>query len=494
MRVSTFAQNLQIRQQVTELQSRMQTIQSQIATEKRASSFAGLGADASRSLNLRNQVTSIAGYQRSIAVTETRIEVMQQGFDRSRQLGEQASINVIQAVYENNPRLGTIRNQANSQFDELVSLLNRSVDGRHLFGGRETGAPPVAPADILLDGDPTTGQYGLKQIIADRRVADGVDHFTRPGQLSVAYDGTSDILTIEDTLGDAFGYQLKSVNAGTLTTTTVAGPPDQLTIDFTNSITTLNSGDTISIVLDLPDGSSLDISLEATRDPFDDRDGVFLVGTDDDTTAANYQVAVLKALREHAQVELKAASAIAAADQFFDSTPPKIVSDPSGTPQLVDDTLGRAVSWYRGDLQSDARASQQAKIDDGMVLEYGVRADEPALRDSLKQLAVLASVDFSDETDLDYYRAVVDRSAKALQSAGAGIADLIGEFGQKEELLVSVSEKQEAFVTLTNNQIVGIEDIDLYAATTDLFQLETQLQASYQVTARLQSLSIVNFL
>ena len=494
MRVSTFAQNLQIRQQVTELQSRLQTVQSQISTEKRADSFAGLGADTSRSLNLRNQLQTIAGYQRSISITETRIQVMQQGFDRSRQLGEEASLNVIQAVYENNPRLGTIRTQANSQFDEMVSLLNRSVDGRYLFGGRETGTPPVVQADLLLNGDPTTGQYGLNQIIADRRIADGVDHFTRPGQLSVNYDGTSDVLTIEDTLGDAFGYRLNSINAGPLATTTVAGPPDQLTIDFTNSITALNSGDTISIVLDLPDGSSLDISLEATRDPFDDRDGVFLVGTDDDTTAANYQVAVMNALRDHAQVELKAASTVAAADQFFDTTPPKIVSDPSGTPQLIDDTLGRAVSWYRGDIEADARASQQAKIDDGMVLEYGVRADEPALRDTLKQLAVLASVEFDDDADLDYYRAVVDRSATGLQTAGSGIRDLIGELGQKEELLVSVSGKQEAFVTLTNNQIVEIENVDPYAAIAEFFQLDTQLQASYQVTARLQGLSIVNFL
>jgi flagellar hook-associated protein 3 FlgL len=127
------------------------------------------------------------------------------------------------------------------------------------------------------------------------------------------------------------------------------------------------------------------------------------------------------------------------------------------------------------------------------VVAYGVRADETPLRDTVKTLAALAAVDFEAES-LDFYMALADKAGHRLSVAAGGIKDVIGETGLKQELLISVKERHESFTALTGTQLHGLENADMYEVSAELFAYETQLKASYSVTARLQGLSIVNFM
>ena len=101
MRVSTLAQNTLIRQQVQELQGRLVDSQSKIATGKKTTSFSGLRTDASQVLGLRNGLNTVAAYQKTITITETRLEVMQTSLNTVYAAGDEVSRNAFMGVYEN---------------------------------------------------------------------------------------------------------------------------------------------------------------------------------------------------------------------------------------------------------------------------------------------------------------------------------------------------------------------------------------------------------
>ena len=503
MRVSTLAQNSLVKQQVQQLQSRLLTVNSQIATQKNANAFHELRTDSSRVLTLRNQLQTVTGYEQTIALTETRITVMQSSFLRVREVGEESSLNAIQGVYENQPRLPTIQGMAQTQLSEVVGLANQTVDGRALFGGRQIGQNPVESVDRILNGDPATGRKGLLGLIADRATADKVNDPSNPGRLQLTtvpnfpLAGEATLRITDDV--QAFGYNVQSIS---FTTTNISVASDTSTppqrtdeIQITGPIP---DGEVLTVTLGLPDGSTLDVQLTATTNASETGDGLFLVDTASTAnTALNMSVALSGLLADHADVELRAASAVAAGDMFFDTVPPQYVADPAGTPSAqADDPASPAlIQWYLGDTDADPRAGASAKVSDSTVIEYGVRADEAGIKDTIKGLALYASIGFAETAnEVEMYRVFADTVARNLSVAGADMKSLIGEIGIKEETLVSIKTHHESFKTLTNNQLVEIEGVDLYEASTKLSAYDIQLQASYQVTNRLHQLSLVNFL
>ena len=143
-----------------------------------------------------------------------------------------------------------------------------------------------------------------------------------------------------------------------------------------------------------------------------------------------------------------------------------------------------------------AEGARITDVDDNTYIEYGVRANEAPIRDSIKSLAVFAAIEYKGESDTeqDMYAALVERVAGDLSVAGNDLIELQGEIGIKEELIVSVQTRQESVRTLTNNHINLLENVDYYEVSARFSQYTMQLEASYAITARVQNMSLVNFL
>lgn len=498
MRVSTLANNLHVRQQVTELQAKLSRTQSQIASGKKAEGFRDLRADSLRVLTLRNELQTMEVYKKSIAIATMRLTVMQDSFSRMGELGDKAKINAVQARYENEPRLGTIKPTAETQLAELINLANSRVDGRSIFSGAKLDEAPVVDIDTLLNGNSLKGLKGLNDLIADRRQADGVDNMGQPGGLATATTagpGATATLT-DNSPGDGFGFTLETVaQSGGLSATPTGSPTDVFTVSGFDSIA---EGDTVTLELGLPDGSTTTLTLTATREASETGNGAFLIGADEDASAGNFANELRAELETLAATELRAASANAAAAMMFDNDPPLYVGDPGGTPTVETDDPDSptVVQWYRGDTSAAGRDAVQAKVDDGTYIGYGVRANEAPIRDTIKSLAVFASIDYQGDTgdEKRMYFSLIERVTQTLSIAGSGIKDLQGEIGIKEELIVSIETRHESVMALSNNQLSDLEGVDLYEAAARFSEYETSLQASYSITARVQSLSLVNFL
>ncbi len=167
-------------------------------------------------------------------------------------------------------------------------------------------------------------------------------------------------------------------------------------------------------------------------------------------------------------------SMAAALDFYFD--------DPAG---------GFATNIYQGGNGS----APPSFLADGSKIEFGIKADDQALRDTLRGLAVLASAQSTgyDLTSNEFSAVLVDGTA-AISKGKVGIIKLEAELGIYSGLLENASLRQSA-EKLTLGQALGqITGRDQFEAAAELKQLETQLQASYLITARLANLNLTNFI
>lgn len=489
MKIASFAQNLMIRQQVQQLQTKMAETQSQVSTGLKADSFADLRSDAAQSLGLRNRLATIDDYKTAIGTADIRLETTQTSLGRLHEIADEVATESALATKGNPLRLPQLQGKAQERLTEAVGLLNAQAQGRFLFGGTKTDGAPVADAKTILNGDPATGQIGLVRQIQDRATADQV---SGSGGLTATASGTGAAasVTIGDSAVDGFGFTLKSMAGPKVDVTPAAAAGGGIGSFAVGGLDRLASGDTLRLTLGMPDGSDVTVELKAGGEA--GTPGAFALGSTPEATAASLASAAAGAIKAQAGTSLKAASATEAANMLFD-VPARIVQDPTGTPRAVADDPAnpKAVSWYRGDTQGDPRDGVRAKVDDSLVVSYGVRADEAPMRDSLKSLALMAAVGFSND---DGYKAFAAKTSTALTDGTTKVQSLIGEVGGKQETLASVRDRQDSFKTLANNQLVALEGADPYEASARLLQYQTQLQATYSITGRLANLSLINYM
>lgn len=146
------------------------------------------------------------------------------------------------------------------------------------------------------------------------------------------------------------------------------------------------------------------------------------------------------------------------------------------------------------DGSDDPNTRVTARISDGQQLEYGVQANDEAFRDTIKGLAMLSVIDVDqiddDATYARWMEAVNDALGQGVEG-GVATSTRIGFNLQ----VVANAQAQLADISLVQQtQIGNYENVDPYEAATMVSSLETQLQASYSVTARLSQLSLLNFL
>jgi hypothetical protein len=126
--------------------------------------------------------------------------------------------------------------------------------------------------------------------------------------------------------------------------------------------------------------------------------GQFTIGSTVTATASNLQSALTSAATSLAQTALPAASAVAAANNFFSSDPPQRVDGPpfDTATSLVDGTSANTVFWYTGESGSTpARQTAVAQVGPSTSIAYGMRANEQALSTLVANVAVLAATTYS---------------------------------------------------------------------------------------------------
>ena len=197
----------------------------------------------------------------------------------------------------------------------------------------------------------------------------------------------------EDAAPSSFGLKLSSILSSSPAITTVAPAGVPATESFSVAAAP-TVGDTLTFAFKLPDGTSENIQLTAAAAPASQA-GEYLVGATNAATAANITTAFNKALGTLVNGQLVAASSVKASSEFFSNNPPLRVNpvpSPTTATGLVPDPVNTVI-WYTGENGPlPARATATAQIDQGVTVQYGMRANEQAFTLQLQNIAVFAAV------------------------------------------------------------------------------------------------------
>jgi flagellar hook-associated protein 3 FlgL len=210
-------------------------------------------------------------------------------------------------------------------------------------------------------------------------------------------------------------------------------------------------------------------------------------------------------------------------------TPPMQAADAPGGPMAaIQSTLNTAVASAGGPLTqtnvatllagfssmfSDANAASSqnytgafyAGSTDGkpttvltganQTLQYNASANQPAFRDLLQGLSMLSTLGApSSQMDDSAKAALVTQASTLISNAQGELTSLQGNLGAVQGQMKSAITEQNAVASATQQQINGYEQTDTAADATTLSMLQTQIQASYQITSDISQLSLVHYM
>ena len=482
-------------QSMLDMRTRLDDLQRQLGTGQKSTTYAGLGVNRGVAVSLQSQLSALSSYDNTMQIVGTRLSVAQSALSTIDGLVHTVKSSAAQPGFTIDQSGQTDGQQsAFNSLDQLVALLNSRAGNRYLFSGMASDQEPVVTADLIVNGDAT--RAGLKQVMAERLQADlGTNGLGRldvtkltPTQVSVAEDAVS-----------PFGLKLASVTS-TLSNATVVGPgggpPPSLTVDFTG---VPSAGEQITVGFTLPDGTTQSLTMKATASSTAGADE-FTIGADGTETATNLMNALQASIGKIADTSLTTASAAAASDNFFDNPPQRVSGPPfDSATTLVDGTDANTVKWYLGeDGATPARATAGAHIDSSTTVNYGLRANEDALRSAVQNFAMFATASFSasDPNAKDNYRALSLRVAAALEGAQGQqkIPDISAEIAAAQTSFQAAKTRHQQTSNMLTDLLQNIEGVSQEQVGAQILSLQTSLQASLQTTALLSKLSLVNFL
>jgi flagellar hook-associated protein 3 FlgL len=392
----------------------------------------------------------------------------------------------------------------------------------------------VADTDAILNGVTNSDgsqKAGLTQMIAEQVGADQGPG--KNGWLSVAQSTTTPTQVSvtepsDDNVRANFGFSLAGKPTSTTSaiqatytagTATAAGSL-QLNVAAQPAV-----GDSITVTLKMHDGTSTTMTLTAVAAGTTPANSAttFALGANGDTTAtaANLSAALTSAVGAAATGPLTATSAATAASHFFTGS---VKGGPNGTgvmPQrvLFDTSTGNpgtpigyrsatpqdTVLWYQGEntysssgTQTPALDTQSVQVSATSSIGTGARAIDPAVQNVLAGLATMAfGLPTSSSTSPNAtYQAVIDAAGPLLASANgnSGVQDTVTQLSLASARLTNAGTTNKAIQNTVQNTLDGIEQAPTEEVVAKLLDVQNRLQASYQVTATLSKLSLVNYI
>lgn len=159
-----------------------------------------------------------------------------------------------------------------------------------------------------------------------------------------------------------------------------------------------------------------------------------------------------------------------------DTTPPVVLPDP--LPTTPDPTL-----YYQGDA-----VVPSVRADAGIEISYGTTAAAQPFAELFAALGKAREAQLADD------RAGLEQALDLATSALAGLADERGRLGVASARLESVVDVHRATIPYLEEIESTIAGTDLAEATTRLARDQANLEATYLVVARLNQLSLADYL
>ena len=481
----------------TNMFSQLNKLSLQLGTGEASQTYAGLGAQAGVALSLGSQLAALGGYSTTATTVGTTLTLAQSvltELDNAGSAVKQAVSKQTQFTLNNNGQTPTQQSAA-SYLDQILSLLNTRAGDSYMFSGEAVNTPSVASSSTILNGN--GGQAGFTQVLAERLQAD--QGASGLGRLIIPPASGTSVSVSEDVAGSPFGFKLASVSSS-LTGATVTGPSGSPALISIGLGSNPNAGDSISFNLTLPDGSSQAITLQATT-ASPPGTNQFTIGATPGATATNLQTALSGAVSTLTQTALPAASALAAANNFFSSDPPQRVNGPpfNTATSLVNGTSANTVFWYTGENSATpALQTATAQVGPDISVAYGMRANEPAISTLVANVAALAAMTYSTSNPNAQasYQALCQKVTANIdgQPGTQKVTDIEASLANVQTAIANAGTLNTQTQSTLQDMLQSIEGVDQNKIGEQILTLQNNLSASLSVTARLAQISLVNYL
>ena len=169
-------------------------------------------------------------------------------------------------------------------------------------------------------------------------------------------------------------------------------------------------------------------------------------------------------------------------------TPPVNAGDLGDAPTFDADgvtTTAEPSFFYQGDDNQ-----VKARIDEGVTLEYGVKANDEGFEKLIRAMRLVKSTDLSDANVLGKFQ----HALNLLNESADNIAAVELNTGVKFQQLASTTRSLKDTKSILDGVVDEIERADTFEAVSILNQVQTQLEASYATAVRVSSLSLTKFL
>ncbi|MEX2649234.1 MAG: flagellin [Alphaproteobacteria bacterium] len=201
-RIADFVQHQRLTGNVLDGLTRIREIEAQVSSGKKSQDFAGIANDANRLLVTEIQFGRVRQYIENNNRARQRLEVMDQAVGAMVDVASDLRVLLVQATSDNAGDNVPVAERAQDLLEIIVRELNAKLDGRFLFAGSRTQAPPIASPvpDPAIVGVPDATYYG----------GDGIELAVRADdEVTLSYGVTGDRLGFQQLVG-----ALKSAIAG----------------------------------------------------------------------------------------------------------------------------------------------------------------------------------------------------------------------------------------------------------------------------------------
>jgi flagellar hook-associated protein 3 FlgL len=515
----------------------MDDLQRQIGTGKRSETYAGLGVARVTSLEVRQKLSVAEAHQRTVQDVTQRLKFFDLSLDRLRTSATEFNSLIGPTAYTADLNGQPVAvNSAMNRLDEMIDLLNTDYAGRYLFSGRSSDVKPVINSATMLDGD-VTGD-GLRDLVSERLMADDTDPATGPGMGRTTVGGAGAVATLTDQ-NNPFGLKITGATS-TLSNATfayTAGPPSNVSTTFTGQPL---PGESITMTLRMSDWNpavTQTVTLTAQQNVTNGSNSdSFQIGSTPADTALNLRNAMTAAMQREAQGTLKATSTLETAKEFFSQRPgvePRRIAAPVSATSTAYAAVGTrpVVQFYRGedtplqvpattvaaappaawvapgpaDVTSTIRSQVTARVENGVAVSIGSRANEEGFRNLFASLASVAITDFKEPVNATIEQKQIVR--ERFNDLASQIRPLINgtggtqtvraiqiELGNTSVAVEGAKERLAQRANIFESVLSDIEDINEEEVSAKILTLRTSIEASYSVTSIMSRLSLAEYL
>ena len=143
------------------LRDRVTQLSEQISTGRKGNSYAALGSDAPKSIDLRSELGRREAYQSTIGQTLSKVRISQNVLDRLGAIAEKFAADATKLMGAAKPEEIQLQaSQAKAALVEVANLFNEKFNGEYLFGGSDTHNPPIPDPDGIVGSGMVTGIIG----------------------------------------------------------------------------------------------------------------------------------------------------------------------------------------------------------------------------------------------------------------------------------------------------------------------------------------------